>query len=953
MRALGKLIVGSTLLFFLAQPLCAQNITTVTATIADPNGLPYSNATVQAQLLPSGITPSIPPPCNGQTASPCFVSAFQQTTTDVTGTFSMNLASNAVLVPGGTVWQFTVNEIGVPPPVGTGPQTCSATVTVSGSSQSISSSFTCPALSNIISGIGALTNVINTFTVPQIFGADLTLRGPNPGGVDIRAFSAFAQNINTIPLTTCSISPGSLNIAVCANASGFPLNGGIAIVNAGPAQSITTPSAPTVTPSCASNLTGTGYATAAGLGTTPYSYQLVLRTTGQGITAASPVASTATGNAALGAHTAVWTGSVIGATNVMTVTVDSTANLAAGCLVFMKGSTDDQEYGGWHNIASIVDGTHFTFNSGMNAIYGVAAISSTGGSVFYWLCNDIAIPTPSATGFEALIYGRTGSPLPFLQEFGVPTNLGYTDSAYNHFQDFGSPMMDGATPPWWAPTNPPASPTNDTLSTVVTGKVGNTLTLRDPATQSVASAASRFDNVPAFVAAMNATSLSQNGGDGTIRIPVIPAVVATGVGCWPTSTYLTVTVPGVIQDGMLCPGDTIQFSGNWYGTDLSAFRLAGAPQTFRPHIPIVGVGGANPLIWIKNGGINKVTVNVGNNNGGIGVFAGQNATNQGAYDDDNFVSGGGSGDYMTIPFYKYNGTVSGGFGFNMRNVSCSTGPTQADGSTSTPCGIVKFDSLMNFDYMSGNRRGWFIDALASGLTGHFFMGNEIQGPVTPIVTLSNHNPGNVAGYFTVKGVLNDTGTGAMVANLPGPTSTMGAAVTVEDSNVPSSNLSLVTGAPFTSLFIKGVTATSISQIGQNNHICLYGGNSGSPLNTGMFCSELNLGSTLITRANPSISSGFGTTSAVVNANGSGFFQVNVGTGGVASSGVIQMNFTATHGWNCPGGLNQTAHLGNRADDTVQTNSTTTTVTVQNQTKSTGAAVAWQPSDNLQLTCTAN
>jgi hypothetical protein len=62
--------------------------------------------------------------------------------------------------------------------------------------------------------------------------------------------------------------------------------------------------------------------------------------------------------------------------------------------------------------------------------------------------------------------------------------------------------------------------------------------------------------------------------------------------------------------------------------------------------------------------------------------------------------------------------------------------------------------------------------------------------------------------------------------------------------------------------------------------------------------------------------------------------------------------TAATGWVCPGGLNLTAHSANRADDTVQTASATTSITVQNQTKSTGAAVAWTASDTLSLACFA-
>lgn len=107
---------------------------------------------------------------------------------------------------------------------------------------------------------------------------------------------------------------------------------------------------------------------------------------------------------------------------------------------------------------------------------------------------------------------------------------------------------------------------------------------------------------------------------------------------------------------------------------------------------------------------------------------------------------------------------------------------------------------------------------------------------------------------------------------------------------------------------------------------------------------------LIFAASPSISSGFGSSPSVVANNGSGAFTVNVGTGGVATSGVLGLPTAAT-GWNCL--VNDlTAAAGHVAYSTVQTASTTATATVENQTKSTGAAIAWAASDILRVSCLA-
>lgn len=89
---------------------------------------------------------------------------------------------------------------------------------------------------------------------------------------------------------------------------------------------------------------------------------------------------------------------------------------------------------------------------------------------------------------------------------------------------------------------------------------------------------------------------------------------------------------------------------------------------------------------------------------------------------------------------------------------------------------------------------------------------------------------------------------------------------------------------------------------------------------------------------PTISSGFGTTPSIVTPNGTETFRVNVGTGGVATSGVIGLP-TAANGWNC-----QVTDTTNN-NVTRETAFTTTTVTVT-------AAAAWVASDILIFNCAA-
>lgn len=101
---------------------------------------------------------------------------------------------------------------------------------------------------------------------------------------------------------------------------------------------------------------------------------------------------------------------------------------------------------------------------------------------------------------------------------------------------------------------------------------------------------------------------------------------------------------------------------------------------------------------------------------------------------------------------------------------------------------------------------------------------------------------------------------------------------------------------------------------------------------------------------PTISSGFGTTPSVT-AGTVGSFRVNVGTGGAASAGVIAMNFTAPTGWNCAVNDLTAAAAHTAAFTDRQVASTTTTVSIEHQTLSTGAVLVYTASDIVTLNCT--
>lgn len=111
-----------------------------------------------------------------------------------------------------------------------------------------------------------------------------------------------------------------------------------------------------------------------------------------------------------------------------------------------------------------------------------------------------------------------------------------------------------------------------------------------------------------------------------------------------------------------------------------------------------------------------------------------------------------------------------------------------------------------------------------------------------------------------------------------------------------------------------------------------------------------LASTLLVRTAPTVTSA-GTSPSVTASNGSATFRVNVGTGGVATTIVLAMP-AATTGWNATA-VNLTGAAANRAAGVmVQQSSTTTSITLQYQTLSTGVALAFTASDIVAVSAMA-
>jgi len=196
------------ILSLFASSAFGQVYTAVTGTITDPNGLPYSGASINVQLAP---TPPGPSNCGTST-----LQTLGHTTANAAGFFQIALCPNASITPAGSQWQFNVSiSPGIIPPAGTGPQVCTPTlITIAGASQSVSTSISanCPALSNITSGSAGLI-VVTTLPGTCTPGAQYLL----PSGSVVTCGPLANQFIYGVPNVLQATSFGVSGIGTNVN----------------------------------------------------------------------------------------------------------------------------------------------------------------------------------------------------------------------------------------------------------------------------------------------------------------------------------------------------------------------------------------------------------------------------------------------------------------------------------------------------------------------------------------------------------------------------------------------------------------------------------------------------------------------------------------------------------------------------------------------------------------
>ena len=236
MRKVFLALAALAAIFALPASAIAQTRTSVTGTVTGTDGIAWNGGSITATIVSGGGASFSLTPCSSGAGCPISPTT-SPTGIGASGAFSMSPWANASILPAGTTYTFTATiNPGLPPPIGTGPQTCTvAGVTVAGATQTVNLTG-CPALTNVSAGSSGVTAVTATAPVTSSGGATPNIAcptclagvsspdtvvfvSPNCGGV----INCFPVNDDTqVVWNSATYSSGSPNIAcpACTFVSG-------------------------------------------------------------------------------------------------------------------------------------------------------------------------------------------------------------------------------------------------------------------------------------------------------------------------------------------------------------------------------------------------------------------------------------------------------------------------------------------------------------------------------------------------------------------------------------------------------------------------------------------------------------------------------------------------------------------------------------------------------------
>ena len=361
--------------------------------------------------------------------------------------------------------------------------------------------------------------------------------------------SAFTATANCNGTSTVAFTAGSYD--------SFQNGDGITIQQCGPTNGMSTPGAPTVTPSLQSGPDNMLDVVNAPAGSTSYSYAIVARDIGQGLTGQSVAGTTSAGSATLGQQE-VNVSTLTRTTNVTTVTTSSSFNCNKGAIVFLTGSNDSTFT--WN-------GPIATCNGGTSPVSTALFTVVTGEDARAPVSNGV-LSTNSATGGTAVVFNVnhlswtavTGALQYYIYKSG--TLVGTSRPGETWWNDFGVTTQA----PIWVPTSAPSSAANDALSTtIVSGGGTGSVVLANTTSQTISGVNAIFDDAPTLLNAYNACSV------GTTQKCSLHITAPTFGTFYFINSYANFAASGasttVLQSGPFILNDTLALQGptNWFG----------------------------------------------------------------------------------------------------------------------------------------------------------------------------------------------------------------------------------------------------------------------------------------------------------------------------------------------------------------------------------------------------
>jgi hypothetical protein len=770
-----------------APALCWGQQTTVQATVLDPTGRAYSFLTGTASInCPGNQAPLF----NGFTI-PRTISI---TGGDGNGHFQMVLYDINSITPVGCsynfaiTWQDAVTTF-IAPSIGASGSATPITGTglVNLSTPINAYAVLLPASAGAVLNVtGTTPIVVSPGSTPNV-SCPTCVTGSSSGFVNVADITSAAfggRALSSLPSATASCA-GTTTITFTSTPA--LINGdGLLVTGCGTTNSMSTPSAPTVTPSVLAGLPGTGLVVNSATGSSTYVYSIVAIDRFGGHTLPSSNTTITNGLASLGYQTNVISTASL-SNDVMTVNTSASSNLAAGALAVTSGQTNFL-LNGMFLVGTTPSGSQFTVPSlnvdsrGLGS-YITDSTTSTGGQVAYFTSNHLAITAVTGAWAYCIYAKRPADSSQNLIGITKPTGYhnGYSDLA---FDDLGSPMLDNQNIPQ-CPATPPGSAQNDSLVTrIVSGAPGTSVVVANTASQTVSGQTASLENCPAIQAA---AATVVGGGKGTVWIP-------PSSGFFTVQSFCVIPAPLSIKQageirannlGTIELGGSTIWDGAWAGEGAPQFGMTGGA-----HVE----GSAFPLFYITANGvnINHLLINCNCANGGTQILSDTASFLSLEYDD---IEGGNQAatDYMSMPVI-FRDTSQTENWYYLDHSTVTTGQVtggMAPGVYFAPAenGSGSFgtnDYIGKFDNVGWSRHANITLSTNSGGTVQLMQvnGSTRQGGLNPFFVAQ----GNQGVSFTGTDILLDTETVPLLANLGGSV-----AAYVNSENGGLSNTTLFTG----------------------------------------------------------------------------------------------------------------------------------------------------------------